>query len=118
MMFRPLAILPPARAMALVLLLLLAVPASEAQRRRRSRVDYLSYVQGCADTILSAGLDIHVDDEFHALVDKGRGRKIVRQVFKAEEVSPPYEVSLVFTDSEKVRQLNRHYRGVDQPQAV
>ena len=63
-------------------------------------------------------IDIHVDDEFRTLVDKGRGRKIVRQVLKAEEVSPPYEVSLVFTDSKKVRQLNRDYRGVDQPTDV
>ena len=63
-------------------------------------------------------IDIHVDDEFRALVDKGRVRKILRQVLKAEDVSPPYEASLVFTDSEKVRQLNRHYRGVDQPTDV
>jgi probable rRNA maturation factor len=63
-------------------------------------------------------IDIHVDDEFQTLVDKGRVRKIVRQVLKAEEVTPPYEVSLVFTDSKKVRQLNRHYRGVDQPTDV
>ena len=63
-------------------------------------------------------IDIHADDEFHTLVDKGRSRKIVRQVLKAEEVSPPYEVSLVFTDSKKVRQLNRLYRGVDQPTDV
>ena len=63
-------------------------------------------------------IDIHVDDEFQTLVDKGRVRKIVRQVLKAEEVTPPYEVSLVFTDSGQVRQLNRHYRGVDQPTDV
>ncbi|HUX48727.1 MAG TPA: rRNA maturation RNase YbeY, partial [Dehalococcoidia bacterium] len=31
---------------------------------------------------------------------------------------PPYEVSLVFTDSETVRQLNRDYRGVDEPTDV
>ena len=63
-------------------------------------------------------IDIHVGDEFQTLVDKGRVRKIVRQVLKAEEVTPPYEVSLVFTDSGQVRQLNRHYRGVDQPTDV
>ena len=63
-------------------------------------------------------IDIHVGDEFQTLVDKGRVRRIVRQVLKAEEVTPPYEVSLVFTDSGQVRQLNRHYRGVDQPTDV
>jgi probable rRNA maturation factor len=59
-------------------------------------------------------IDIHVDDEFRTLVDKGRGRKIVRQVLKAEDVTPRYELGLVFTNSETVRQLNRDYRGVDQ----
>jgi probable rRNA maturation factor len=63
-------------------------------------------------------IDIHVDDEFRTLVDRGCVRKIVRQVLKAEEVTPPYEVSLVFTDAEKVQQLNRDYRGVDQPTDV
>ena len=63
-------------------------------------------------------IDIHVDDQFRTLMDKGRIRKIVRQVLKAEEVTPPYEVSLVFTHSGQVRQLNRHYRGVDQPTDV
>jgi len=59
-------------------------------------------------------IDIHVDDEFRTLVDKGRVRKIVRQVLRAEDVTPRYELGLVFTNSETVRQLNRDYRGVDQ----
>jgi probable rRNA maturation factor len=33
-------------------------------------------------------------------------------------VALPYEVSLVFTDSETVQQLNRDYRGVDEPTDV
>jgi probable rRNA maturation factor len=63
-------------------------------------------------------IDMHVDDEFRTWVNKCRVRKIVRQVLKAEQVAPPYEVSLVFTNSDEVRQLNRHYRGVDQPTDV
>ena len=63
-------------------------------------------------------IDIHVDDEFRTLVDRTWVRKIVRQVLEAEEVTPPYDVSLVFTDGEEVRQLNRQYRGVDQPTDV
>ena len=63
-------------------------------------------------------IDIHVDNEFRTLVDKVRTRKIVRQVLEAEEVTPPYEVSLVFTQSKRVGQLNRDYRGVDQPTDV
>ena len=45
-------------------------------------------------------------------------KKIVRQVLKAEEVAHPYEVSMVFTDSETVQQLNRDYRGMDEPTDV
>jgi probable rRNA maturation factor len=63
-------------------------------------------------------IDIHVDDEFRTLVDKGRVRKIVRHVLKAEEVTPRYELGLVFTNSQVVRQLNRDYRCVDQPTDV
>jgi len=45
-------------------------------------------------------------------------KRIARQVLKAEGVAHPYEVSLVFTDSETVKQLNRDYRGVDKPTDV
>ena len=63
-------------------------------------------------------IDIHFEGEFRALVDKGWVRKIVRQVLKAEEVGSPYEVSLVFTDSETVKKLNRDYRATDEPTDV
>jgi probable rRNA maturation factor len=51
-------------------------------------------------------------------VDKDRARKIAQRVLKAEGVASPYEVSLVFTDSETVQRLNRDYRGVDEPTDV
>jgi probable rRNA maturation factor len=63
-------------------------------------------------------IEVFVEGEFRGVVDRGWVKKIVRQVLKAERVAPPYEVSLVFTDSEKVRQLNRDYRGVDEPTDV
>jgi len=63
-------------------------------------------------------IEIFVEEEFRGVVDGGRVKKVVRQVLKAEGVIPPYEVSLVFTDSETVRQLNREYRGVDEPTDV
>jgi probable rRNA maturation factor len=63
-------------------------------------------------------IDIHLDGEFRALLDRAWVRKIVRQVLKAEDMTSPYEVSLVFTGAEKVKQLNRDYRGVDQPTDV
>ena len=63
-------------------------------------------------------IDILVEPEFRALVDRRWVRKIVQQVLKAQQVAPPYEVSLVFTDADRVRQLNRDYRRVDQPTDV
>jgi probable rRNA maturation factor len=59
-------------------------------------------------------IGIRVEDEFRASVDGGWAKKIVRQVFRDEGVPSPYEVSLVFTDSSTVKQLNRDYRGVDE----
>ena len=63
-------------------------------------------------------IGIFVEEKFRGVVDEGWVKKIVRQVLKAEGVAPPYEVSLVFTDSEAVKQLNRDYRGVDEPTDV
>lgn len=63
-------------------------------------------------------VDIYAEDRFRALVDENWVRKIVRQVLKVEGAPSPYEVSLVFTDSETVQQLNRDYREVDEPTDV
>ena len=63
-------------------------------------------------------VEISVEEKFRGLVDKDWARKIAQKVLKAENVTPPYEVSLVFTDSETVQQLNRDYRGVDEPTDV
>jgi probable rRNA maturation factor len=63
-------------------------------------------------------IEISVEEKFRGVVDGGWVKKIVRQVLKAEGVAPPYEVSVVFTDSETVKQLNRDYRGVDEPTDV
>ena len=63
-------------------------------------------------------VEIFVEEKFRGLVDEGWARRIAQTVLKAEEVAPPYEVSLVFTDSETVQQLNRDYRGVDEPTDV
>jgi len=63
-------------------------------------------------------IEIFVEEEFRGVVDRGWVKEIARQVLKVEGVAPPYEVSLVFTDSETVKQLNRDYRGVDEPTDV
>jgi probable rRNA maturation factor len=67
---------------------------------------------------MSEEIEIFVEEKFRGVMDGGWVKKIVRQVFKAEGVAPPYEVSLVFADSETVQKLNRDYRGVDEPTDV
>ncbi len=57
---------------------------------------------------------ISVDEEFREMVDERRIRKLVQSVLKAEGVPPPYQVGVVFTDSDTVRELNRDYRGLDE----
>jgi len=63
-------------------------------------------------------IGIHVEEKFRGVVDEGWTRRIAQTVLKAEGVVPPYEVGLVFTDSETVKQLNRDYREVDEPTDV
>jgi len=67
---------------------------------------------------MSEEIEVFVEENFRGVVDGSWVKKIVRQILKAEGVVPPYEVSLVFTDSETVKQLNRNYRGVDEPTDV
>jgi probable rRNA maturation factor len=63
-------------------------------------------------------IGIHVGEEFRGVVGEGWVGRIAQAVLKAEGMAPPYEVSLVFTDSDTVKQLNRDYRGVDEPTDV
>jgi probable rRNA maturation factor len=67
---------------------------------------------------LSEEIEIFVEEEFRGLIDEDWVGRIAQAVLKVEGVSSPYEVSLVFTDSETVRELNRDYRGVDAPTDV
>ena len=63
-------------------------------------------------------IEIFIEEEFRELVGEDWVRRVAKTVLKAGGVAPPYEVSLVFTDSETVRRLNRDYRGVDEPTDV
>jgi probable rRNA maturation factor len=67
---------------------------------------------------MSEEIEISVEEKFRGRVAQGWVKKIAQTVLKAEGVAHPYEVSLVFTDSETVQQLNRDYRGVDEPTDV
>jgi probable rRNA maturation factor len=63
-------------------------------------------------------IGIHVNEEFRGVMDESWVRRIAQTVLRSEGVALPYEVSLVFTDSETVKRLNRDYRGVDEPTDV
>ena len=67
---------------------------------------------------MSEEIEISVEEKFRGRVDQGWVERIVQTVLKAEGVAHPYEVSMVFTDSETVQQLNRDYRGMDEPTDV
>ena len=59
-------------------------------------------------------IGISIEEKFLTCIDEEWARKIAQEVLKAESITPPYEMSLVFTDSETVQRLNRDYRGVDE----
>ena len=67
---------------------------------------------------MAEGIEVRIEERFREGVDRVRFKKLARQVLKHEGVAWPYEVGLVFTDAETVRQLNRQYRGVDEPTDV
>jgi len=63
-------------------------------------------------------ISIHIEQNFRDCIDKQWMRKIAQQILQAESVTPPYEISIAFTDSETVQKLNRDYRGIDEPTDV
>ena len=60
-------------------------------------------------------IGISIEEKFRTCIGEEWARKIAQNVLRAESITPPYEMSLVFTDSETVRRLNRDYRGIDEP---
>jgi probable rRNA maturation factor len=67
---------------------------------------------------MSEQISVYIEEKFRGLVREDWVRELAQTVLRAEGVVPPYEVSMVFTDSETVQQLNRDYRGVDDPTDV
>jgi probable rRNA maturation factor len=63
-------------------------------------------------------IGVYIEEKFRGLVREDWVRELSQTVLRAEGVASPYEVSLVFTDSDKVQQLNRDYRGIDEPTDV
>jgi len=90
-----------------VLLGALTVVEEELRRIRESKVNREVFA-------MFEGIGISVEEKFRGLVDEDWAGRIIQQVLKAENIAPPYEVSLVFTDSEMVQRLNRDFRDVDE----
>jgi probable rRNA maturation factor len=63
-------------------------------------------------------VSILIEPRFRGRLDRAALRRLAVRVLKSEGVAPPAEVSLVVTDDETVRDLNRRYRGTDEPTDV
>jgi probable rRNA maturation factor len=63
-------------------------------------------------------ISILIEPAFRGRLDRAALRRLAVRVLKAEEVTPPTEVSLAITDDETVRDLNRRYLGIDEPTDV
>ena len=63
-------------------------------------------------------VSIRVEVPFRGRLDRAALRRLAVRVLRAEGVTPPAEVGLVVTDDETLRDLNRRYRGLDEPTDV
>jgi probable rRNA maturation factor len=61
---------------------------------------------------------IQVAPRFRANVNKGSLRRVATEVLSQEGVKEETELSLIITDDEAIRKLNRRFRGVDAPTDV
>jgi probable rRNA maturation factor len=63
-------------------------------------------------------ITIQIVPRFRAEVDEGSLRRIAAEVLRQEGVAEETELSLIVTDDEAIRELNRRFRGVDAPTDV
>lgn len=63
-------------------------------------------------------IDVLIDDDFAGCPEADWLRSVVEQVLTAQGVSSDVELGLVITSQERVRQLNKQYRGKDVPTDV
>lgn len=72
--------------------------------------------QGSPDHLTN--IAIQVAPRFRAEVDEGSLRRLAAEVLSQEEAKGETELSLIITDDEAIRELNRRFRGVDAPTDV
>jgi probable rRNA maturation factor len=63
-------------------------------------------------------INILITEGVEAGLEPGWLETVAKRVLEAEKAAAKSEVSLVVSDEEMVRQLNRHYRGQDEPTDV
>ena len=63
-------------------------------------------------------INIQVAPHLGAKVDEVALRRLAAEVLSQEEVAEQTELSLIITDDEALRELNRRFRGVDAPTDV
>ncbi|MBN1855418.1 MAG: rRNA maturation RNase YbeY [Dehalococcoidia bacterium] len=61
---------------------------------------------------------VQIDTETGDEPEKAWFESLARDTLAAENVAPPYEVSVVISDEDTVHEMNRHYRNVDSPTDV
>jgi probable rRNA maturation factor len=66
----------------------------------------------------SFSISILVEAPFRGRLDRRALRRLAVRVLRAEGVLPPADVGLVVADDGTLRELNRRYRGLDEPTDV
>ncbi|MGB2852887.1 MAG: rRNA maturation RNase YbeY [Dehalococcoidia bacterium] len=59
-------------------------------------------------------LCVDIDEPFQGYLDERWLRRVVAETLAAEGANSPAELGLVVTGDERIRQLNKSYRGVDE----
>ncbi|MCK4331019.1 MAG: rRNA maturation RNase YbeY [Dehalococcoidia bacterium] len=63
-------------------------------------------------------MNVHIDQKLKISLEESWLRRIAQKALQAEGVTLPIEMGLVITSAEAVQQLNKTYRGEDEPTDV
>jgi len=72
----------------------------------------------CAMMLVQMEINVLIDEGFAGYLEVDWLRGIVEQVLIAQDAGTSVEIGLVITSQERVQQLNRSYRGKDEPTDV
>ena len=68
--------------------------------------------------ITSMEINVLIDESFAKLLEESWLKTIAEQVLASQETGSDVELGLVITSQERVQELNRNYRGRDEPTDV